>query len=210
MSSASSRVAVLAVVLLFVSGHVAAQETVRAKSSPAAVETTIAPAHSDAASQGGPAAPGASGMILVSKQPIKLLASPSSSAPVMYGFPAGRRFKLIGEESGFAQIQDVKSGATGWIDEAALGHSPDVPVAAVPSQPKQALRSHKEVTASIPSTPNPTAHTHTKKIASTPSKSKHTHKAATAETSSETTAVEQPKRRGLFGLRRNSAQGVLF
>jgi hypothetical protein len=210
MCRASCRLTVLAVVLLFVSGQVAAQETVRAKSSPAAVETTIAPANSDSASQGGPAAPAGSGMILVSKQPIKLLAGPSSSAPFMYGFPAGRRFKLIGEQSGFAQIQDMKSGATGWIDEAALGQSPDVPVAAVPSQPKPALRSHKEVTASIPPKPNPITHTHTKKIASTPSKSKHTRKAVTAETSSETTAVEQPKRRGLFGLRRNSAQGVLF
>lgn len=210
MSSASCRLTVLAVVLLFVSGHVAAQETVRAKSSPAAEQTAIAPANSDAASQGGPAAPAGSGMILVSKQPIKLLAGPSSSAPFMYGFPAGRRFRLIGEESGFAQIQDVKSGATGWVDEAALGRSPGVPVAAVPSQPKPALRSHKEATASIPSTPNPISHTHTKKIASTPSKSKTTHKAATAETSSETTAAEKPKRRGLFGLRRNSAQGVLF
>ena len=155
-------------------------------------------------------------MILVSKQPVKLLAGPSSSAPSMYGFPAGRRFRMIGEESGFAQLEDVKSGARGWIDESALGQSPAVPLAAVPSQPKPTLRSHKEITvskevkASIPSTPHPTSHTHTKKIASTPSKTKPIHKAATAETQSETTASEQPKRRGLFGLRRNSAQGVLF
>ena len=127
---------VLAVVLLFVSGHVAAQETVRAKSSPAAEQTTIAPANSDTESQGGPTAPAGSAMILVSKQPVKLLAGPSSSAPSMYGFPAGRRFRMIGEESGFAQLEDVKSGAKGWIDESALGQSPAVPLAAVPSQPK--------------------------------------------------------------------------
>jgi hypothetical protein len=147
-------------------------------------------------------------MILVSKKPIKLLAGPSSSAAVMYGFPAGRRFRLIGQESGFAQIQDVKSSAKGWIDETALGQLPAVPVAAAPSQPKPDVRPRKEVTATIPSNPTPTSHTHTKKIASMPSKSEH--KAATAETKSATSASEQRKRLGLFGLRRNNAQGVLF
>ena len=146
-------------------------------------------------------------MILVSKQSIKLLAGPSSSASVMYGFPAGRHFRLIGQESGFAQIQDVKSGATGWIDETLLGQSPGVPVASAPLEPKPDLRFHK---ASAPSKSKPTSRTHTKTIASVPSKSKRTHKAATAETKSETSAPEQPKRRGLFRLRRNSAQGVLF
>jgi hypothetical protein len=210
------RVTVLAGVLLFVSGPLAAQETVRAKSSPAAEQITVSPAKSEAESQAGPTAPQGSGMILVSKQPVKLLAGPSSSAPFMYGFPAGRRFRLIGEESGFAQLEDVKSGAKGWIDESALGQSPAGPVAGVPSQPKPALRSHKEVTASkevtvsTPSTPNPTLHSHTKKIASTPSKSKHTHKAVTAEAKPDASPPEPPKRRGLFGLRRNSAQGVLF
>ncbi len=198
----------LAAVLLFVSGQVAAQVTVREKSSSAAEQTTIAPANGDAASQGAPAAPAGSGAILVSKQPVKLLAGPSSSAAVMYGFPAGRRFRLIGQEPGFAQLQDVKSGATGWIDEAALGHSPAVAAAKAASQPKQDLRSNKEVTAS--SNPKPTSHAATKKIASTPAKAKRTRKAATAEAKSETPAPQQPKRRGLFGLRGNSAQGVLF
>ena len=48
------------------------------------------------------------------------LASPSSSAPVLYGFPAGRPFRVIGRSAGFAHIQDLKSSASGWIDEAAL------------------------------------------------------------------------------------------
>ena len=63
-------------------------------------------------------------MILVSRQPISVLASPSSSAPSTYGFPAGRSFRVIGHEGGFAPIQDVKSGASGWIDEAALTPPP--------------------------------------------------------------------------------------
>jgi hypothetical protein len=205
----SCRFAALALVVLSVSGQVAAQETVREKSISAREQTTTPLANGDAARQGQSAALG-SGVILVSKQPIKLLAGPSSSAAAMYGFPAGRRFRLIGQESGFAQIQDVKSGAKGWIDEASLGQLPGVPIAPAASEPKQDLHSRKEVTASIPSNATPTWHTHTKKIASTPSKTKHPHKAATAKTQAATAASEPPKRRGLFGLKRNSAQGVLY
>lgn len=47
--------------------------------------------------------PPGSGMILVSRQPVAVLASPSSSAPTMYGFPAGRPFRVIGHDGGFAQ-----------------------------------------------------------------------------------------------------------
>jgi len=68
-----------------------------------------------------------SGMILVSKQPITVRASPSPSAPITFGFPAGRSFRVIGREAGFAQIADVKSGASGWIDDAALAPPPDGP-----------------------------------------------------------------------------------
>jgi hypothetical protein len=47
--------------------------------------------------------PQGSGRILVSKQPVAVLASPSSSAPTLYGFPAGRPFRVIGRDGGFAQ-----------------------------------------------------------------------------------------------------------
>ena len=79
--------------------------------------------------------PQGSAMILVSRQPIAMLASPSSSASVLYGFPAGRAFRLISRDGGFAQIQDMKSGASGWIDEAALA-PPRVPVASAHLQPR--------------------------------------------------------------------------
>jgi len=80
--------------------------------------------------------PPGSGMLLVSRQPIALLASPSSSAPTMYGFPAGRPFRVIGHDGGFAHIQDLKSSASGWIDEAALAPPPSAPAVSAPSQPK--------------------------------------------------------------------------
>jgi hypothetical protein len=79
-------------------------------------------------------APAASGMILVTKRPVEVLAGPSSSAAVLYGFPAGRPFRLIGRDAGFAQIQDLKSGATGWIDQAALAQPSSDPTVAEPNQ----------------------------------------------------------------------------
>ena len=79
--------------------------------------------------------PGA-GIILVAKQPVEVRASPSSSAPALYGFPAGRPFRVIGREGGFAHIQDLKSSASGWIDEAVLARPPHDPAASAPAQPK--------------------------------------------------------------------------
>ena len=63
------------------------------------------------------------GPIVVSKRPVKVLAGPSSSASVLYGFPAGRPFRLIGHEAGFAHIQDLKSSATGWIESTAVAET---------------------------------------------------------------------------------------
>jgi hypothetical protein len=73
-----------------------------------------------------PVSPG-SGIILVARLPVEVRASPSSSAPTLYGFPAGRPFRVIGREGGFAHIQDLKSSASGWIDEAALAQPPIAP-----------------------------------------------------------------------------------
>ena len=74
-----------------------------------------------------------SGIILVAKQPVEVRASPSSSAPALYGFPAGRPFRVIGREGGFAHIQDLRSSASGWIDEAALARPPRDPAASAPA-----------------------------------------------------------------------------
>ena len=89
-----------------------------------------------------------SGMILVSRKPVEMLAGPSASAPVMFGFPAGRRFRVIGREGGFVRIQDVTSKASGWIDEAALTAPPRAPAVATPSQSKPGAVNRKPATAS--------------------------------------------------------------
>ena len=84
-------------------------------------------------------APAGSG-ILVTKRPVEVLAGPSSSASVLYGFPAGRPLRLIGRDAGFAQIQDLKSSATGWIDETALAQSSPSEAVSAPSEPTLAPR----------------------------------------------------------------------
>ena len=100
----------------------------------AAVEQSNQPG--EAAQDAEQPSPEGSGMILVSRLPVSVLASPSASAPTMYGFPAGRPFRVIGHDGSFAHIQDLKSSASGWIDEAALAPPPRVPAASIPSQTK--------------------------------------------------------------------------
>jgi len=196
--------------LLLISGPAIAQETVREKTGSIPEQKSTSPTSSDASIQSTPAGPTVSGMILISKQPIELLAGPSPSASGIYGFPAGRRFRVVGQQSGFAQLQDVKSGATGWIDEAALGQSPNSHRTSVASEPKEDLRSLKETKAVAASKPRPASQTHKQTVVSVSSKIKHSHGSGTAEATSQTSSPVYPKRRGFFGLRRNSAQGILF
>lgn len=68
-----------------------------------------------------------SSVILVSRRPVQVLASPSPSATALYGFPAGRPFRVIDHQSGYVHIQDLKSSANGWIEEAALVQPPPTP-----------------------------------------------------------------------------------
>jgi hypothetical protein len=92
--------------------------------------------------------PGA-GMILVARKPVQVLAGPSASAPAMYGFPAGRPFRVIGREGGFVQIKDLRSSASGWIEETALAAPPpSAPSVAAPSPSKPGAVTRKPATAS--------------------------------------------------------------
>lgn len=115
-----------------------------------------------------------SGKVLISKRPVEVLAGPSASASAMYGFPAGRPFRAIGREGGFVKIQDVRSGASGWIEEAALAPAPKKPVAATRnSGPKKSGASKK----------------------AKPSKERSDTETASAKPE----PVQPRKRRGLFG-----------
>jgi hypothetical protein len=131
-----------------------------------------------------PELPG-SGMILVSRRPIEVLSSPSPSASAMYGFPAGRPFRVIGRDGGFAQIQDLKSGASGWIDEAALAPPPRVPDVSAPSQSRPVPVSRKRATASADPKPKVTK--------------KDSQVTADSEAAAEPDPVQTRKRPGLFG-----------
>jgi len=143
--------------------------------------------------------PPGSGMILVSRQPIGLLASPSPSASVLYGFPAGRPFRVIGHDAGFAHIQDLKSSASGWIDEAALEGPPRVPVASAYPQPKPYSVSRIPPRDSwAGSKPKATKNDSTA-TAGTGPKSKATKNNSTATAQSEPATQPVRKRPGLFG-----------
>ena len=96
-----------------------------------------------------------SGLILVARRPVEVLASPSSSAPALYGFPAGRPFRVIGRQGGFAHIQDLRSSASGWIDEAALAEPPPAPAASAPVQSKTFSTSGKPTREDSTVTANP-------------------------------------------------------
>jgi len=131
------------------------------------------------------------GMILVSRRPIEVLAGPSPSSPSLYGFPAGRPFRVIGHEAGFAHIQDLRSKASGWIEEAALAAPPSAPAVSTPSQSKVPLPAKQKST-----TPSPTAG----------AKAKPPKSGGTAATDTDTEAEPQPdadvaqsRRPGLFG-----------
>ena len=173
----------LVTVLLLVSGQARTQDAGGETTGSISPPTSPIQRDSNSVSEVEPKEQSDKGMILVSKRPIEMLARPSSSAVVMYGFPPGRRFRLIGHESGFAQIKDLKSGATGWIDEAALAPAPGSPAVSSPSQPKPVAASRKSAEPS------------------TAPKPKATKKDSQVTAGSEETAepVQTPKRPGLFG-----------
>lgn len=75
-----------------------------------------------------------SGKIVVSKRPVEVLASPSASASAVFGFPAGRPFRVLGGDGDYVKIQDLRSGASGWIEEAALEPAPPPAPAATQSR----------------------------------------------------------------------------
>ena len=143
-------------------------------------QTGPATGAADQADQAG--SPGA-GPILVSRQPVAMLASPSSSAPTLYGFPAGRPFRVIGHQAGFAQIKDLRSGATGWIDEAALAPPPNSPAVSTPSQPRPVTASGR------PAAPS----------AAPPAKATKKDTQVTASPAESSDQLQTPKRPGLFG-----------
>lgn len=155
------------------------------ETSPPAQETEIAPSEQPEQAGAEQPEPPGGGMILVSRRPVEVLANPSASAPTMYGFPAGRPFRVIGREAGFAQILDLKSGATGWIDEAALAPPPPVPTVSRPSQPKPAAVGQKPAK---PSTSPPAKAT-----------KKDSQTTADSEAAAEPDPAQARRRPGLFG-----------
>ena len=120
-------------------------------------------------------------VILVSKRPVEVLSSPSATAPAMFGFPAGRPFRVIGREGGFIRIKDLRSGASGWIEEAALAPAKQAEPEAAPASPSSG--GGRSATTSAGSKPKATK--------------KDTQ--VTSDSADEVKPVETQKRPGLFG-----------
>jgi hypothetical protein len=120
-----------------------------------------------------------SGKIVVSNSPIEILASPSASASAIYGFPAGRPFRVLGGDGdgNYVKVQDVRSGASGWIEEAALEPAPPPEPRATPTA----------------STTKPTNQ------ASTPRNKRSSSDTATVAVQPKPNPVPKRERRGLFG-----------
>ena len=134
----------------------------------AATDTTSAIDTGENATPLSPDSPLA-GKILISKRPVEVLAAPSASASAMYGFPAGRPFRALSREGGFIRIQDLNSGASGWIEEAALAPAPTKPPVAAPVPGNRATAKARP------------------------------QKKGTFEPQTETAAQEPRKKRGIFG-----------
>lgn len=56
----------------------------------------------------------------VAAEPALVRSGPSDAAPMLYAFPTGRKMLVIKRQDGFAAVQDVRSGARGWIKTEAL------------------------------------------------------------------------------------------
>lgn len=111
----------------------------------------IEPAN-DAIQQAEPTGSGEAIVIQVTARPSPVFSGPSSSAIILYGFPAGRPLRVISHDAGFAQIEDLKSGARGWIDDRALAST--MRTASVNPESKPA-KPNRQPGASVESGPKP-------------------------------------------------------
>ncbi|ODS00529.1 hypothetical protein AUC68_14810 [Methyloceanibacter methanicus] len=106
---------------------------------------------------GTPLPPGSplAGKVLVSKQPVQVLSSPSPSASPLYSLPMGRPFRAVAKQGNYLRIQDVNSGAGGWIEEAALAPAPAQTraVEATPDAPPPAQSTASTPRRTAPATP---------------------------------------------------------
>jgi hypothetical protein len=151
------------------------------------------------------------GIILVAKRPVDVRASPSASAPSLYGLPAGRPFRVVGREGGFAHIEDLKSNAGGWIDETALAlppqqRAPRASTSAPPSTSARPANPAQPSTVARPVTPaqpkavsasgKPASPSAGQKPATTP---KDGAAGGTATTDSDAATQPEGGRPGLFG-----------
>ena len=101
---------------------------------------------------GTPLPPGSplAGKVLISQQPVQVLSSPNPSASSLYSLPTGRPFRAVAKEGNYLRIQDLNSGAGGWIEQAALAPAPAQKRAEEPVRSAPGASPTRRTTASSP------------------------------------------------------------
>jgi|GEM_PF-1696853 len=130
------------------------------------VETAGSATRNAKPTMGKPLPPGSplAGKVLVSKRPVEVLSSPNPSASALYSLPMGRPFRAVAMQGNYLRIQDVNSGAGGWIEKAALAPAPAQkraveatpaapPPRATASTPRRAAPSRAAPTRAAPTRP---------------------------------------------------------
>ena len=56
----------------------------------------------------------------VISQPTVVRSAPAEDAPMLYAFPKGRELRIVSRDDEFVRIEDVRSGADGWVGKSAL------------------------------------------------------------------------------------------
>lgn len=123
------------------------------------------------------------GKVLVSKRPVEVLSSPNPSASALYSLPMGRPFRAVAMQGNYLRIQDVNSGAGGWIEKAALAPAPAQtraveatpaapPPRATASTPRRAAPSRAAPSRAAPTRAAPTRPRQGSTVTSSPTKKK--------------------------------------
>jgi len=149
------------------------------------VETAGSATRNAKPTMGKPLPPGSplAGKVLVSKQPVEVLSSPNPSASALYSLPMGRPFRAVAMQGNYLRIQDVNSGAGGWIEKAALAPAPAQkraveatpaapPPRATASTPRRAAPSRAAPSRAAPTRAAPTRPRQGSTVTSSPSKRK--------------------------------------
>lgn len=139
-------------------------------------------------------------------------AEPTTAAPVLFAYAAGRPLRVIAREAGFARVQDLGSGQFGWVKESSLapftgGYRQREDVTPAPQLMAAATPQPDPVQAAAPQIAAPQA-TVAKVAVVSAKRIQPPRSDAVARGKKEMVATAEPGQRGFFGMRRDRPQRV--